>query len=70
MVKVLRYLLRKFYFLLAIALISTAVLVQLGRSVFPMAGDYREPLADYLSTELNAQVNIGALSAEWEGRRF
>ncbi len=67
MVKVLRYLLRKFYFLLAIALISTAVLVQLGRSVFPMAGDYREPLADYLSTELNAQVNIGALSAEWEG---
>jgi uncharacterized protein (TIGR02099 family) len=69
MVKVLRYLLRKFYFLLALALISMAVLVQLGRSIFPMVGDYREHLATYLSEELNAQVSIGGLSAEWEGLR-
>ncbi len=67
MSRALRYLLRKFYFLIAIALISLAVLVQLGRSLSPLVADYREPLVDYLSTEFNAEVQLGSLTAEWDG---
>ena len=54
MTAVLRYLLRKFYLLSAIALITLAVLVQAGRSFFPLLEDYREEFVDYLGTQLNA----------------
>lgn len=67
MTAVLRYLVRKFYLLCAIALITLAVLVQAGRSLSPLVNDYRQELANYISDELNARVSLGAISAEWEG---
>lgn len=67
MTRVLRYLLRKFYLLLAITLISLAVVVQAGRSLSPLLSDYREPIAQYLSEQLNAQVTLGSIHGEWEG---
>lgn len=67
MTAVLRYLLRKFYLLCAIALIALAVLVQAGRSLSPLVNDYREDVADSLSRELNARVSLSAVTAEWNG---
>lgn len=67
MTAVLRYMLRKFYLLCAIALITLAVVVQAGRSLSPLVNDYRQELANYISNELNARVSLGAVKAEWEG---
>jgi uncharacterized protein YhdP len=67
MTAVLRYLLRKFYLLFAIALITLAVLVQAGRSFSPLISDYRTELAGYIGEQLNAQVSLGSVRSEWEG---
>lgn len=56
-----------FYFLIAIALILLAVLVQSGRSFSHLLGDYDESIASYLSSKLNAQVAIGSIEADWGG---
>lgn len=55
------------YLLTALAVILLAVLVQSGRSFSHVLGDYNQGIADYLSTKLNAQVQIGELQAEWDG---
>ncbi|HEY7885987.1 MAG TPA: DUF3971 domain-containing protein, partial [Cellvibrionaceae bacterium] len=65
--RVLRYLLRKFYLLLAISVICLAVLVQLGRTFSYMAADYQPQLVDYISRQLQAEVSLGSVNAEWEG---
>ena len=67
MIRVLRYLVKKFYTLCAIVLISLAVLVQCGRSFSHLLSEYPQELSDYLSERLNAEVHIGAISANWEG---
>lgn len=67
MVKVLRYLVRKFYLLCAVALIGAAVLVQGGRSLAPLVQNYPDQVAEYLSQELGLEVSLGALNAQWEG---
>lgn len=67
MTRVLRYLVKKFYTLCAIVLISLAVLVQCGRSFSHLLSEYPQELSDYLSQRLNADVHIGAISANWEG---
>lgn len=67
MTAVLRYVLRKFYFLCAIALITIAVLVQSGRSLSPLVSDYRADIERYISSQLNAQVTLGAIAVEWDG---
>jgi uncharacterized protein (TIGR02099 family) len=67
MTAALRYLLRKFYLLCAITLIAVAVLVQAGRMFSPIVSDYRDDLAAYVGAQLNAQVELGAITAKWEG---
>ncbi len=67
MTRVLRYLVKKFYTLCAIVLISLAVLVQCGRSFSHLLSEYPQELSNYLSGRLNAEVHIGAISAKWEG---
>lgn len=56
-----------FYFVIAIALILLAVLVQSGRSFSHLLGDYDQSIADYFSSKLNAQVSIGSIEADWGG---
>ncbi|MEN0035615.1 MAG: AsmA-like C-terminal region-containing protein [Cellvibrio sp.] len=56
-----------FYFVIAIALILLAVLVQSGRSFSHLLGDYDQNIASYLSSKLNAQVTIGSIEADWGG---
>lgn len=64
---VLRWLVKWFYTLFAVAAISLAVLVQSGRSFSPLLADYTKEISRYLSGQLNAKVSIGALRAEWDG---
>ncbi|WP_051234770.1 YhdP family protein [Marinimicrobium agarilyticum] len=66
MVSVLAYLLKKFYILCAIVLIALAVVVQSGRSLFPLLERYDQELADYLSEQLGLSVAVGRLEAHWE----
>lgn len=67
MTAVLRYLLRKFYLFCAIAVITIAVLVQSGRSFSPFVSDYRAEIEHYISSQLNAEVALGAIALEWDG---
>jgi uncharacterized protein YhdP len=67
MTRTLRKLVKWFYFLIALALILLAVLVQSGRSFSHLLGDYNLSIASYLSTQLNAQVAIGKIEADWSG---
>lgn len=67
MTRVLRYLVRKFYTLCAIVLITLAVLVQCGRSFSHLLSDYPQEISDYLSEQLNADVHIGRINAQWDG---
>ncbi len=53
----------------ATLLITIAVLVQLGRTLAPHVAENRQALADYLSQQLDATVEIGHIDAEWEGLR-
>lgn len=67
MTRTLRKLVKWFYFLIAIALILLAVLVQSGRSFSHLLGDYDQRIAAYASSKLNAKVAIGSIDAEWNG---
>jgi len=67
MTRALRKVVKWFYFLIALALILLAVLVQSGRSFSHMLGDYNQNIASYLSSQLNAQVIIGQIQADWNG---
>lgn len=66
MVSVLAYLLKKFYILCAVVLITLAVVVQSGRSLFPLLERYDQELAGYLSEQLGLAVTVGRLEAHWE----
>lgn len=67
MSRVLRKVVKWFYFLIALALILLAVLVQSGRSFSHLLGDYNKSIASYLSSQINAQVTIGRIQADWNG---
>ena len=67
MTRALRKLVKWSYFLIALALILLAVLVQSGRSFSHLLGDYNHSIADYFSSKLNAQVAIGQIQADWDG---
>ncbi len=67
MSRALRKLVKWFYFLIALALILLAVLVQSGRSFSHLLGEYNQNIASYFSSRLNAQVTIGQIEAEWNG---
>lgn len=67
MTRALRKLVKWSYFLVALALILLAVLVQSGRSFSHLLGDYNQSIADYFSSQLNAQVTIGQIEADWNG---
>ncbi|WP_347332757.1 YhdP family protein [Marinimicrobium locisalis] len=66
MVSVLAYLLKKFYILCAVVLITLAVVVQAGRSLFPLLERYDQELTDYLSQQLGLSVAVDGLEAHWE----
>jgi uncharacterized protein (TIGR02099 family) len=67
MTRSLRKLVKWFYFLIALALILLAVLVQSGRSFSHLLDSRTQDVADYFSTKLNAPVAIGQIEAEWNG---
>lgn len=67
MTSVLRQLVKWFYFSFAIAAIALAIVVQAGRSFSHSLAKYPQEVSRYLSDQLNAQVTIGSLSAEWNG---
>jgi uncharacterized protein (TIGR02099 family) len=67
MLRLLSYLVRKALLLLAVAVIALAVLVQAGRSLMPLAADYREPLAELLSQQVGGKVTLKQLQADWSG---
>lgn len=67
MSRALRKLVKWFYFLVALALILLAVLVQSGRSFSYLLGEHNQTIAAYLSSTLNAQVTIGEIEADWSG---
>lgn len=50
-------------------IITLAVVVQLGRTVFPMLDDYRSEVEQQLSSRLGVQVGIDHIRAEWTGLR-
>lgn len=67
MSRALRKLVKWSYFLVALALILLAVLVQSGRSFSHLLGEHNHNIASYLSSKLNAQVTIGQIEADWSG---
>lgn len=67
MTRSLRKLLKWFYFLIALALILLAVLVQSGRSFSHLLDSHTQDIAAYCSAKLNAPVAIGQIQADWNG---
>lgn len=49
--------------------ITLAVVVQLGKALFPVLNDYRGELEAQLSSQLGVEVSIGVISADWTGLR-
>lgn len=49
--------------------ISFAVMVQVGRSLFPILDDYRVAVESQLSIQLGVDLSIGEIEAKWQGLR-
>lgn len=49
--------------------IALAVMVQLGKAIFPVLNDYRADMEKHLSERLGAQVSVTNISAKWTGLR-
>lgn len=67
MASVARYLLKTFWILCAVLLIGLAVLVQSGRSLFPLLNNYPDTVSEYLSDTLELNIRFARLEAEWDG---
>lgn len=65
----LRFWVRSFWGAVLFVIITLAVVVQLGRALFPVLNDYRSEMEQQLSTQLGAQVEVGNISAKWTGLR-
>ncbi len=50
-------------------IIAVALVVQLGRLLFPHLDDYKPSIERLLSSHLNASINVGHISGRWEGMR-
>lgn len=51
---------------LAAFVILLALLVLLGRLLSPMVSQYREPIVHYLSEQLDADIQLAAIDANWQ----
>ena len=60
-------LVRKFWGVLALIVISAALLVQLGRFLLPFANDQRGFIEARLGEQLGLTVSIGSIDAQWQG---
>lgn len=67
MTRLLRRLVKWFYLLIAMMLISLAILVQSGRSFSYLLEDYQDSIAEYLSKRIEAKVTIQKIEADWKG---
>lgn len=65
----LRFWVRSFWGVVLFAIITLAVVVQLGRALFPVLNDYREFAEEHLSAQLGVEVQVGGIQAEWKGLR-
>lgn len=65
----LRFWVRSFWGAVLFVVISLAVVVQLGRALFPVLDDYRELAERELSAQLGVEVRVGAIEAQWKGLR-
>lgn len=66
MLPVVRYLCQKFFFICAVILVLLAVVVQSGRSFFPLLERYHQPLVDYVSEQLQLDIELGVLKTDWQ----
>lgn len=60
---------RIFWGTLLFGVIAMAVLVQLGRAIFPVLDDYRSLVEDHLSQRLQVAIDVGSIEAKWDGLR-
>jgi uncharacterized protein (TIGR02099 family) len=65
----LRFWVRSFWGAVLFVIIALAVMVQLGRALFPVLNDYRGEMEQQLSAQLGVQVEVGNISAKWTGLR-
>jgi uncharacterized protein (TIGR02099 family) len=65
----LRFWVRAFWGVVLFVVISLAVLVQLGRALFPVLDDYRELAEQQLSAQLGVEVRVRGIQAQWKGLR-
>ncbi|AFV00632.1 exonuclease VII, small subunit [Simiduia agarivorans SA1 = DSM 21679] len=64
--RLLSLLFRSLWRVLAVALILSALVVQLGRMATPMVADYRQTLVDYVENSTGLNVTIDSLAASWD----
>lgn len=64
-----RFWVRTFWGTILIAVIALAVVVQLGRAIFPIMHEYRDVVEQALSDQLGVDIAIGAIEGEWQGLR-
>ena len=65
----LRFWVRLFWTSVFVAIILVAVLVQIGRTLFPVVNDYRTAIESQLSRKLGVDISIGEIEAVWQGLR-
>lgn len=64
-----RWVVRKFWGTLAISLVLVAVVVQIGRQLAPMVSENHDQFASYLSQQVDSNITISGLTADWDGLR-
>lgn len=64
-----RWLAGRLFEIVALVLIVTALVVQLGRLLAPYVNDNRGRIESYLTEQLGSPVRIGDIEARWEGLR-
>ena len=63
--RVLSYSLRKLWQIVAVLLVTLAVVISLLRVTLPHAHGYKQHIVDWVATEYSANIEIGSLSAGW-----
>ena len=61
------YCLKKFWQLLAVLLVLTAVLISLLKYSLPYISGYNEDIQRWIKQNYNADIYIGHISADWQG---
>lgn len=65
----LRFWVRWFWGAALFLVITLAVVVQLGKALFPVLNDYRGDMEAQLSSQLGVNVSVADISADWTGLR-